>query len=63
MVGILVTGDNHFIVHADDRDGRRSAPYATGQQQRLLLRQRNQLVRLGTGLEACRRAPLCETAH
>ena len=37
------------IGHADDSDGRRSAPHAARQQQRLLPGQRDQLVRLDAG--------------
>ena len=44
-------------------DGRRSAAHAAGQQQRLLPGQRDQLVRLDAGREACRRAPVRQTAH
>ena len=48
---------------ADDRRGRRSAAHAARQQQRLLPRQRHQLVRLEAGREERRDAPLRAGAH
>ena len=57
--------DRHAALagRADDPDGRRGAPHAGRQQQRLLPGQRNQLVRLDAAREARRCASLREAAH
>ena len=54
---LLATG------HADAADGRRGAPHAGRKQQRLLPGQRNVLVRLDAGRQACRHPPLREAAR